>query len=581
MSNLRRIGFNILLFLFLDVLFCTVVLSIGLNVTAICVPMAFCLSYAITYFLLPVTKKRYELLHLMLLFLLFAFTVILYKGLYSYDLDGNQYHKMAIGLLRNGWNPFKESASVFGTNFFGAANINTQSLWIDHYPKATFLYGASVYAIIGSIEYAKSYQVFVLLAVFCIILPYFKVVLNSLVKALLLSIALCFNPIVVLQLFSFYTDGVLSLLFILLLVSLLQMVDYMALIKTSNSCWLSCAIVIFCTFNLMSNIRFTGLVYACITMFVYVLYFCIKCKKSPSINVRAHIELFIYCVLSSVFIVGAPTYLKNTIDHHNPFYPELDYTPGLGWISFDSNLMDNVKGFTDNNSLVKFFHSVFSEVTNYIDASESTFVSRLKIPFTITKEELSLIPSEDLFLSGLGVFFSGLLILSILVIAYGLISKSVLTKDKKLYIGLNCALFVGLLTITLSRAWRMRYVPQLYFIVVLAYAIILLSKKKLFKILLPCFTVLLLFNNFFFVTKLVDTYTYSKNITEMIATMKERPVVLDISKDSCGNIFDMQDADVEYQLLYGIGKANASCNLQEWRYQVPDSLVSPPIEQPE
>lgn len=69
------------------------------------------------------------------------------SGVYDPSYDGNTYHKMAIGLLHEGWNPVRESSQVVADRYFAddqwqvmygtTVGADRVSETIDHFAKAT------------------------------------------------------------------------------------------------------------------------------------------------------------------------------------------------------------------------------------------------------------------------------------------------------------------------------------------------------------------------------------------------------------------------------------------------------------
>ena len=104
-------------------------------------------------------------------------------------------------------------------------------------------------------------------------------------------------------------------------------------------------------------------------------------------------------------IVGYPTYIKNTIDHNNPFFPLYDKN------GEDIITAQQPKKFLKMNNLEKLFYATFSKANNLRENDNTD----LKLPFTVYKSELTPAMSNDLRISGWGIFYSGLLLCSIII----------------------------------------------------------------------------------------------------------------------------------------------------------------------
>lgn len=93
-------------------------------------------------------------------------SIAVFGLIYSSDYDGNTYHKMAIGLMKSGWNPIRESSETFVKSYF-PIDIHVGSVFIDHYAKGPWIYGAVVYAFTGNVQSGKAYNLWALLCLFC------------------------------------------------------------------------------------------------------------------------------------------------------------------------------------------------------------------------------------------------------------------------------------------------------------------------------------------------------------------------------------------------------------------------------
>ena len=136
-------------------------------------------------------------------------------GIHTYDLtwDGNTYHKLAVGMLRDGWNPVYQSAESFINE--DAANMqisddDRNSTWIEHYPKASWIFSATIYSVVNDIEGSKILNMLFIYIGFCIILNYLSKKMN-IIFAILISLITILNPISIVQMFNFYIDGLMGI----------------------------------------------------------------------------------------------------------------------------------------------------------------------------------------------------------------------------------------------------------------------------------------------------------------------------------------------------------------------------------
>ena len=107
-----------------------------------------------------------------------------------------------------------------------------------------------------------------------------------------------------------------------------------------------------------------------------------------------------------LYIIGYSTYIKNYINNGNLFYPV------YGEKKVDIITAQEPKDFLKRNSIEKFFVATFASTNNLQNGKKY----KLKIPFMVSKDELKESMSIDTRLSGYGVLFSGLLLVSIFVL---------------------------------------------------------------------------------------------------------------------------------------------------------------------
>ena len=82
-------------------------------------------------------------------------------NIYDSTADGNTYHKLAVGALKNGWNPLYQDVEDFNKDEGNPFNIykdNVNVNWVDHYARGTETFGAVVYAFTDNIESGKVYN---------------------------------------------------------------------------------------------------------------------------------------------------------------------------------------------------------------------------------------------------------------------------------------------------------------------------------------------------------------------------------------------------------------------------------------
>jgi len=401
------------------------------------------LSHTISIFYLFIINKNYKTSFLKsFLILTFIYTVIYAFAGYIFDLsyDGMCYHQEAIvRLAKEGWNPF-----------YG----DTNHLLLDHYSKGPWLYSAVLYNTFGNIEFGKSYHILYLVAAFMLLYSsLLKVQTLTVNRARILSIITVFSIPVITQSLTFYVDGFIgtSYLVILTLTSLL-------ISRQNKYLWYTLIAAILSGIN----IKFTGLVYTVVILFFGFSYI-LLIKKDYKL-LKKYILICSITGLIGTFFLGFNPYYTNIRDHGHPFYPVAgkDKIPRIIKNHTPTN-------FVGKNRVYKLFYSL------YATTSRPTFYKKtyanLKIPFTIINEDFKSYASLDNTTSGFGIFFSGVLSLTILL---GIITGIRLHKNqRKAFYSYTFILGTIIASILINpESWWARFAPQVWFIPI---AIILFS----------------------------------------------------------------------------------------------------------
>ena len=461
---------------------------------------------------------------------IFLFLIIILPFLYSktYDLtdDGNSYHKQSIAYIKNGWNPLYETVEEYQKKNNKVVPVNKiyfVDIWMEHYPKASWIIAGTMYSFTGNIESGKC--IVLIICIMLMIITY-----NCLSKILdkkwsyLLSLLILINPITIVQLFTYYIDGVLGMLFIIEILLLMNLSKENNIIK--GICLTSIAAI-------MVNIKFTGLLYSGLIAAIYYFYILIKERNIKTFK-RITIP-FIIVYVTAIFIVGANTYLKNTIDHKVPLYPLM----GKDKVDIISKMQP--KSFKNKNSLEKFTISLFSKSENVTYDYEPT----LKFPLRVYKDELKITVLPDARIGGFGPLFSAIFIISIITILIALI-KIYKEKDK-LIIFLFPIISIIISSILVGESWWARYVPQLYYLPIIAIILVLyIFKNK--KIIPSLITILLILNSLFFIYGTYNSLRNSYIIDKQINKVKNSIIVKTKEKYTYGLYYIFDDHNINYEI---------------------------------
>ena len=165
----------------------------------------------------------------------------------------------------------------------------------------------------------------------------------------------------------------------------------------------------------------------------------------------------------------------NFVKHKSPFYPLY----GEGHVENMVN-QEIPESLSKKSNLEQFLISIFSKGKNVSPAyyKENIIEPELKVPLTISKEEIRNYTIPDIRMGGFGPLYSGAFILTCAVSFIAIVD---FIKDKKYRKLTQYLLVVGisaLLVIFLDGSYWARYIPYVYFITIIN-MIYLFEKKKL------------------------------------------------------------------------------------------------------
>lgn len=536
------LGLMMLAFLFFLLAIPTTVFILGGKIGGWMLVAAALASVAAAWLIIGRHIDKTLIISALCFFFILIVTIAFYGCIYSGDYDGNSYHKMAVGLLKNGWNPIREDSETFAKSFF-PIDVHVGSIFIDHYAKGPWIYGAVIYAFTNNVESGKVYNLWALLCLFCLAFDYLREKLGSL-KAFIVSLLLCMSPVAMVQLFTYYEDGLLAAFLFILVIALTQFVDKSSLRHGAQAKW-----SVFFAMAILGNVKFTGLLYGGIFCIGYFILFVVIECRTQSDKVTAHSNLiktfgfFAAVAIGTILWIGFPAYVTNFIDHKNPVFP----LTGEGKVDIMTGHLP--RGLEGKPTFYKLFYTIFGELSNMSSTAQES-LPKLKLPFTTTYEELwrciRTPGNVDWRISGFGIFFSGLLLISIGILIWKLIK---LNKRRFLFVYMvtNLFLIFGLL-FGISESWWARYSPYLYLLVIGGLIIALHDfQLSCLKLLCGLFIVLLFFNNFLFLGEGYYTLRHSPQIARDLQDIEGESVIVRFpSENYSALLFDLEDHDVEY-----------------------------------
>ncbi len=489
----------------------------------------------IYYFLLSKKVSNIKkIITISIYLILILITPFIFSKTYDVSADGNSYHKTSIGLMSEGWNPIYESSGNFNSSI--STKIEDIDIWIDHYPKASYFIGVCMYSLTNNIESGKCITFLANISLVLLTISILEEKLSK-KKAYIIGILIGLNPIVLSQILTFYIDGLMGILFgiELLLLSITNPKS-----KKINSVFiylLSCC-------GIFVNLKFTGLLFSGIIAAVYYFYWLYKYRKdNDKWTIYKNITIkFSIIFIIAIVVIGSSSYIKNTIDHKNPLYP-----------LFGENKVDIITtmqptNYKDKNGLEKFINSLFSKTENVLYNSDKP---KLKNPLTISKTELDSLTIPDIRIGGFGPYFAITIIVTVFTLLFLL--KKLIIKSKKQN-NTNIHLLLSTIAIILSiilvgEGWWARYIPQLYYLVIISiiYTYLNLNKNKLNNILNALIILLLFFNSSLFVYKQNDMYKIYDSIDNDIYYLQNNKTELKLTnKNFYGIYYNLKDNKIDY-----------------------------------
>jgi hypothetical protein len=552
---LFSIGGILVITIAMTLLIVTLGFFIGFTVSKWQFPAGFLLASGLYYFTAKAYYKDFGS-YFRAVFISLAVIIIsmvIATNFYDVSYDGQSYHMEEIYQLKNGWNPSKGEL---------APSVN-MALYIDHYSKGVEIPQSTLYSITDRIETGKATNFMLLAASFCLTLA---LLLSgerlSAAKCILLSLFTALNPIAVNQLLTTYVDGQLAIMLLCFLV-----VATWAVRVGSNFSFLLLASIIIIT----SNIKFTGLVYIVLFSFAFLAWLALVNYQKMFFR-KAFLVTLISGVVG-VLVVGYSTYVENTIVHHHPFYPL------MGENKVDIMHHNLPPGFEAYDGLSKFFLSLFAHSDNVMTGNNKEI--KLKIPFTINKDDIVNSYAIDTRIAGFGGLFSGLIILSVIVVILLLTKYSGQWRYKK-----NWLYIIGLIIISIiimPESWWARYVPQFWYLPIIALLMSELYIDNKFKILKISMYLCLTINVVFTLLSFRYNFIMTRLINAQLKEIKDSNRTIFVQFDSSeSNRIRFHENGISYIERY-IEKNPATKEIicSEAMYLIPsEKMTSPMLTKP-
>lgn len=513
----------LLVFIATTISISSVVFIVGGCMNPWILPLSFLTATVIVYGLM---KKKYDnktfLINTGISLILFLVLTSLATAFYDSSWDGNVYHKQMIGLMKNGMNPLY--------------NVTSGDIWSQHYANGTEIWAAAIYSSFGNIEAGKVIHFLLAFILYVYLYRYLKEKTKKKLIPCLFSLALAFNPIMINQFTTYYIDGVVANSLFLVLLSIIKIIDNGYHFKSKDTYLIFASSAIICV-----NAKFTALLICGMFVGLFGLFIMIQNIMQKNYQYLRRVILFVIVTfIFSVGVVGSSSYVKNYLQNGNPFYPLM----GEGAVDIETgNEPDLFKKF---NHVEKFLYATFSKTYTWYNKDPE-----LKVPFTVSASELDSIQYPDIRIGGLGVWYSGMLILSIPVILVGLVD--LIRRRSKWAIVILIALFGILAPIPiLPVVWQARYYPQIYLIPFIAMLMLMFYKKKIAKIYNYLLILSAIGNSLFLLPQAVNKWENSIYINRSLVDIAEKSLTekVVISQDNYtfyGAYYNYLDKGIHYE----------------------------------
>lgn len=376
-------------------------------------------------------------------------------------VDGNAYHKLAVAAMQDGWNPLESSVSEW-RHYAEIYCFETRApLWVDHYAHGAWVVASAFYDVTGNIEQSKVCTLLAMCAVAALGQDILKTLGLRRWQAVGIALLGAFNPITLAQFDTFYVDAFL-MCGLMLLIAGLFLVD----VDPKLGMRPVALAVVFASFILCADAKFTGLAYAgAFSLAFCLLYLRRYFTKTPGFSRSETILLAVFFVGTVIFSIVGPgwtSYVNNLIDHGHPLYP----LAGEG--AQDIMTPQQPDSFNGASTPEKLFWAYFSQCEQI--AAGADHGPQLKLPLTVSSAELESLNAVDLRMSGFGPLYSAVLIA--VVIGYAsLLLRAWRRREQAFGPALAYGLMALVLTFGITDSWWARYSGYIYVsnLVVLAY----------------------------------------------------------------------------------------------------------------
>jgi hypothetical protein len=466
-----------------------------------------CLALIMHIFMIYLFYKKDKddiIMSLIICYLIIGLSLFISSLVYDYSWDGHAYHQPAVIFLKNGWNPFY-------------ASLPEELIWSNHFPKFTWIYGSIFTGIFKNIEVGKSYNILFLIIVFLYALKFVSKYQKKIFPIICISLFFTANPVALAQIFTYYVDGLMGMLIIIL---------FFALNDFENKKEYKYLFVVLAVSCFAINIKFTGFVCGIVLIGYIIRQVILKNYKNMTILIITGVVILIVGVL----FTGYNPYITNFREQGHPFWPV------YGNNNKNIMLPQTPDYLQTQNSVQRFFTLFLLDIR---DMKNIPF-NPLKI-FNITHYA-----SYGQRIGGFGMFFIEI-IFFVLLLVFITIRASGWKIYKKLFFPLFLLLFIS---IVFPENWWARYIPYFWYIPCFLIVPIRINKKNI-----PLWFLLIyvsINNGAFFAGNILAGYIHTVNTNKFL---------LEIDNSKSQNIVIVTERDFDY-FLYSLNEKMNYYNIE-------------------
>lgn len=381
---------------------------------------------------------------------------------YTYDTswDGQGYHQSAVIALSNNWNPVYDPSIDFTQNL-------PSQIFAEGYPSALWEIEATIYSLTDRINSAKIVNIAIAVIAGAIVYSLLRKIKIKKYLAVLISVLCVCQPVYIIQLLTFMADGFGYQLLLIASASLF------IIAFSSKSYW---AVAVF----LMTELLLITTKYSHLPAFLVLGVIFGLIIVNRFLNRDYVFSKYTYYFISGFLLISAIfsylPYIRNQLFHSALFYPT-NIPELMGSVKFN-NVPNNLQ---DSSKVSLLFYGLFSRAQpkESGDPTNSANLAQLKIPFTLSMEEVE--EGAELYnnrVGGGGPLFSGLVLLSVLLITFLYFKTENRTQRYAIYISIFTFILILLLSLLAPTPNLLRYTNQLQLIpFVLTVPILAVFKK--------------------------------------------------------------------------------------------------------